>query len=76
MFTRAQQLEAEQEFFSKQDDIRERYFAELRDIRAETLIEQQHHEYMNKVWAAGYGDDADAYESYWTRTLKYYEQQH
>ena len=76
MFSRAQQLEAEEDFFTKQDAIRERYSAELRDIRAETLIEQEHHEYMNKVQAAGYGQDADAYEAYWDRLFRYFEQQY
>jgi len=59
---------------SENDDKRERYACQLEDIRNEALIEQEHHEYMNRVWEAGYGTDADAYEAYWTRTLKYYEQ--
>ena len=61
------------EMFSKQDDIRERYYREMEDIKNYDLIEQEHHEYMNKVWAAGYGTDTDAYEAYWKRTIKYYE---
>ena len=64
-----------EDMFSKQDDIRERYYREMEDIKNYELSEQEHHEYMNKVWAMGYGDDVDAYEAYWTRTLQYYEEQ-
>lgn len=73
MFTRARQLEAEEEFYAGQDAIRERYACQIEDARREALIEQEHQDYMNKVWLAGYGDDQDEYEAYWTRTLKYYE---
>ena len=61
------------EEFSRLDDIRERYHREIEDIKHEGLVEQEWHEYMNKVWAAGYGEDVDAYEAYWKRTLEYYE---
>ena len=64
------------DMFSKQDDIRERYHREMQDIKNEGLIEQEHHEYMNKVHAAGYGDDQDAYEAYWKRVFDYYEKQY
>ena len=64
------------EMFSKQDDIRERYYREMQDIKNYDLIEQEHNEYMNRVWLAGYGDDADAYEAYWTRVFDYYEKQY
>ena len=75
MFSRAQQLEVEEEFYAKQDAIRERYSAELRDLRMNDLIEQEYHEYMQKVHAAGFGYDSDAYEASWKRTITYYEQQ-
>ena len=75
MSSRAQQLQAEEEHFAKQDDIRERYASESRDLRVNDLIEQEHTEYMTKVWDAGYGTDHEAYEACWTRTLQYYESQ-
>ena len=75
MFTRAQQLEAEEEFYASQDAIRERYACQIEDARREALIEQEHHEYMNKVWLAGYGDDQDEYEAYWKRSFDYYKDQ-
>ena len=37
--------------------------------------EQEHYEYMHKVQEAGFGDDYEAYEAYWKRTLDYYESQ-
>ena len=73
MFTRAQQQEVEEDFYSKQDATRERYARELQDIDREALIEKEWHDYMEQVHAAGY-TNTDDYEQYWTRTLKYYEQ--
>ena len=75
MYTRAQQLEVEEEFYASQDAIRERYACQIEDARREALIEQEYHEYMNKVWLAGYGENQDEYEAYWNRTLEYYQQQ-
>ena len=69
MFSRAQQLEVEEEFYAKQDAIRERYACQIEDARREALIEQEMHDYYNKVWAAGFGDDCEAYEAYWERTF-------
>ena len=75
MFSRAQQLEAEEEFYAKQDAIRERYACQIEDARREALIEQEMHDYYTKVWDAGFGDDCEAYEAYWKRTFEYYESQ-
>lgn len=75
MFSRAQQLEAEEEFYSKQDDLRERYYCQSRDIMMESLVEQEYTEYMTKVWDAGFGYDSDAYEAYWKRMFDYYNNQ-
>jgi len=72
MFSRAQQLEVEEEFYASQDAIRERYSAELRDLRVNDLIEQEYTEYMTKVWDAGFGTDSDAYEAYWKRLERYF----
>ena len=71
MFSRAQQLEAEEEFYAKQDAIRERYACQIEDARREAMIWQEEQEYMTRVWNAGYGDDAEAYERSWRRTVKY-----
>lgn len=57
---------------SEYDDKRERYACQLQDIRNEALIEQEYHDYMNRVWAAGYGTDSDAYEAYWKRLEQYF----
>ena len=75
MFSRAQQLEAEEEFYSKQDAPRERYACQIEDARREALIWQEEQEYMTKVWDAGFGTDHEAYEAYWRRTFEYYETQ-
>ena len=75
MFSRAQQLEVEEEFYSKQDDLRERYNCQIRDMIQMGEIEQEYTEYMTKVWDAGFGTDHGAYEASWKRTLEYYEQQ-
>ena len=75
MFSRAQQLEAEEEFYAKQDALRERYACQIEDARREALIWQEEQEYMTKVWDAGFGTDVEAYEAYWKRTLEYYESQ-
>lgn len=75
MFSRAQQLEVEEEFYASQDAIRERYACQIEDARREALIEQEMHDYYNKVWDAGFGTDCEAYEAYWKRTFEYYESQ-
>tara|TARA_B100002019_G_C20878988_1_gene407737 strand:- start:19 stop:258 length:240 start_codon:yes stop_codon:yes gene_type:complete len=74
MFTRAHQLEVEEEFYASQDAIRERYACQIEDARREMLIYQEEQEYMTKVWEAGYGTDCEAYEAYWKRVFQYYEQ--
>ncbi len=72
MFSRAQQLEVEEEFYAKQDDIRERYHCQIRDMMDMSMIAQEYTEYMTKVWDAGYRYDSDAYEAHWKRMLSYY----
>jgi hypothetical protein len=75
MFSTSQQLEAQEDHFSRQDAIRERYACQIEDARREVLIWQEEQEYMTKVWEAGYGTDYEAYEAAWKRTLQYYESQ-
>ena len=64
MFSRAQQLEVEEEFYASQDAIRERYACQIEDARREALIEQEMHDYYNKVREAGYGDDSDGVKEF------------
>ena len=57
MFSLQQQLEAQEDFYSRQDAIRERYACQIEDARREALIEQEMHDYYDKVWNAGFGTD-------------------
>jgi len=52
------------DYFAKDDAIRERYYAEAQDMRNESLMADEQSEYMGKVYNAGFGDDWQAYESY------------
>ena len=61
------------DYFAKDDAIRERYWREAEDMRNESLMSDEHQEYMQKVYDAGFGEDTEAYEAYWTRTTEYYE---
>ena len=63
------------EFGAQYDSVRERYASELKDMRINDRIEADYHEYMQKVYDAGFGDDCEAYEAYWKRTLERAEQQ-
>jgi hypothetical protein len=61
------------DYFAKDDAIRERYWREAEDMRNESLMSDEHQEYMQKVYDAGFGGDAEAYEANWARTIEYYE---
>jgi len=74
MFDTAQE-HADHVFGAQYDDVRERYASEIRDLEIDNLITQEHYEYMQKVYDAGFGEDCYAYESMWKRTIKYYENQ-
>lgn len=63
------------EFGARYDDVRERYASEIRDLQMFAESEQEHYEYMQKVYDAGFGEDWEAYEAMWKRTLEYYENQ-
>jgi glutathionyl-hydroquinone reductase len=52
------------DYFAKDDAIRERYAAELEDLRADDAAYAYEQEYMQKVYEAGFGDDWQAYEAY------------
>ena len=75
MFSLQQQREAQEDFYSRQDAIRERYECQIQEARQEALIEQEMHDYYDKVWSAGFGTDVEEYEAYWKRTFEYYESQ-
>jgi hypothetical protein len=74
MFDTAQE-HADHVFGAQYDDVRERYASEIRDLEIDNLITQEHYEYMQKVYDAGFGEDCDAYEAMWKRTIKYYQNQ-
>jgi glutathionyl-hydroquinone reductase len=61
------------DYFAKDDAIRERYHREAEDMRNESLMSDEYQEYMQKVYDAGFGQDAEAYEAQWARTIEYYE---
>ena len=69
------QEHADHVFGAQYDDVRERYASEIRDLEMFAESEQEHYEYMWKVKEAGFGEDCDAYEREWERTLNYYENQ-
>ena len=69
------QEHADHVFGAQYDDVRERYASEIQDLRVYEESEREYYEYMQKVYDAGFGDDEEAYEAYWKRTLDYYEQQ-
>ena len=66
---------ADHVFGAQYDDVRERYASEIRDLEMYAQSEREHYEYMHKVKEAGFGDDYEAYEAEWARTLNYYENQ-
>jgi glutathionyl-hydroquinone reductase len=63
------------DYFAKDDAIRERYWREAEDMRNESLMSNEYQDYLQKVYEAGFGEDVDAYEASWKRTLEYAEQQ-
>lgn len=63
------------DYFAKDDAIRERYWREAEDMRNESLMSDEYQEYMQKVYDAGFGTDADEYEAQWKRSLEYAQQQ-
>jgi len=69
------QEHADHVFGAQYDDVRERYASEVRDLEMFAESEQEHYEYMWKVKEAGFGEDCDAYERDWERTLNYYKNQ-
>ena len=56
---------------ARYDDIRERYASEIADIEREAAIAEDHENYMNQVWLAGFGSDWQDYEAYCAASLAY-----
>ena len=70
-----QQEHLDHEFGAQYDSVRERYASELKDMQINDMIEADHHEYMQKVYDAGFGDDCEAYEESWKRTIEQAERE-
>jgi hypothetical protein len=64
-----------EDYFAKDDAIRERYASETKDLRMYEESEREYFNYMQKVLDAGFGDDEEAYEAMWKRTLERAEQE-
>jgi hypothetical protein len=75
MYYSQAQEHADHVFGAQYDDIRERYASEIRDMEMYDASEREHDEYMWRVEQAGFGDDCEAYEAMWKRTIEYYENQ-
>ena len=69
------QEHADHVFGAQYDDVRERYASEIQDMRDYEESEREHYEYLHKAHDAGFGNDYEAYEAQWERTLNYYENQ-
>jgi len=70
-----QQEHLEHEFGAQYDSVRERYASEIKDMQINDMIEADYHEYMQKVYDAGFGDDCEAYEESWKRTIEQAERE-
>lgn len=70
MFYSQHQEHMDHEFGAQYDDVRERYSAEIRDLEMYAKSEDEHYEYMGKVYEAGFGDDSEAYEDYFKQLDK------
>ena len=73
MLLESQQLQEhlDHEFGARYDDVRERYASEIAYMNE---ADEEYGDYMQKVYDAGYGDDDEAYEANWKRTIAYFEE--
>jgi hypothetical protein len=69
-YLQQQQEHADHVFGAQYDDVRERYASEIKDLEMYAKSEEEHYEYLGKVYEAGFGDDCEAYEEYWKRTME------
>jgi hypothetical protein len=65
---RQEMLEEQQ---ARYDHISERFHREREEYRQESLEYEWYCHYMQQVHDAGYGDDSDAFEASWNRTIQY-----
>jgi hypothetical protein len=72
MLLQSQQLQEhlDHEFGARYDDIRERYASDIASMEG---ADEEHSEYMQTVYDAGYGDNDEAYEANWKRTREHAE---
>ena len=70
MYYSQAQEHADHVFGAQYDDVRERYASEIRDLEMYAQSEQEHCEYMQKVYEAGFGDDWEAYEAHFQQLDK------
>ena len=70
---------SKQQWFEAWDEVyatsADRYQQQIHDMMDMSLVQQQYHEYTNRVCEAGFGPDHDAYEAYWTRVFEYFRLQ-
>ena len=70
MLDNAYREHADHVFGAQYDDVRERYASEIRDLEMYAQSEQEHYEYMWRVKEASFGEDCEAYEAEWKRTME------
>ena len=70
MYYSQAQEHADHVFGAQYDDVRERYHAEIQDMRDYEESEREHYEYLSKVYEAGFGDDWQAYEAHFQQLDK------
>ena len=70
MYYSQAQEHADHVFGAQYDDVRERYASEIRDMEMYAQSEQEHYEYLQKVYDAGFGDDWKAYEAHFKQLDK------
>ena len=63
------------EFGAQYDNVRERYSSELEDLKKDDLAYADETKYRQKVYDAGFGDDCEAYEESWKRTIEQAERE-
>jgi hypothetical protein len=72
MYSRAALIEEKwEEEQARYDHVSERYHREREEARQEAIEYEWYCYYMKQVQDAGYGDDDEAYEAAWRRTIEY-----
>jgi len=63
------------DYFAKDDAIRERYASEIQDMRDYEESEREYYDYLQKVKDSGF-DSPEEYEAYWKHLLETAEREH